>query len=473
MKTNLILLATVAASVALPALADPEITNVNLSRDERTHLVTISYDLSEPAIVTAQVVTNGVALPHSAYGNMAGDVHRVVKANTARKVYWKPPTSTIDALVAAGNAEVKLSAWATDDPPDYLAIDLITTNCWRFYVTAEDVPLGVTNKIYKTSKLLMRKIYSKNITWPMGISSDHMSGSQPANDSHYKTNRFHRPHYVTLTSNYYISVYEQTKRQYRNGSCYNSSAYDSNDGYREDRIDDDMRPFSRSFDVMRGQTSSCYWPVHGHNVPASGGIGYLRKKTGLNIDISTEAEWEYACRAGTATALYTGEAVTAANVAKIAWFGANWTNDPVAVAVGKNTDTHAVGLLQPNAWGLYDMLGNAWEICLDVMSDQDSDSFQIDPYQGNDATDPVGPTLDDQAKSKAAGMADKYLYVKYNGRRARRGGATADSTTSSNPALSGTIICAELRKNISSSVGGGSNGYRDVAYRLVLPAVIP
>ena len=64
MKKELVLLATVAASVALPALAEPEITNMNLSRDDHTHLVTISYDLSEPAIVTAQVLTNGVALPH-------------------------------------------------------------------------------------------------------------------------------------------------------------------------------------------------------------------------------------------------------------------------------------------------------------------------------------------------------------------------------------------------------------------------
>ena len=66
MKMNLILLAAVAMSVTIPVFATPEIVNMNLVRDPNTHLVTISYDLSEDAIVTAQVFTNGVALPHAA-----------------------------------------------------------------------------------------------------------------------------------------------------------------------------------------------------------------------------------------------------------------------------------------------------------------------------------------------------------------------------------------------------------------------
>ena len=472
MKKELVLLATVAASVALPALAEPEITNMNLSRDDHTHLVTISYDLSEPAIVTAQVLTNGVALPHSAYGNMVGDVHRVVKANTARKIYWKPPTPTLDALVAAGNAEVKLSAWAKDDPPDYLAIDLITTNCWRFYVTADDVPLGVTNKIYKTSKLLMRKIYAKNIKWPMGTSTD---GS-------YATPR-HKLHYVTLTTNYYISVYEMTKRQYRSGSCYNFNVYDNNTVVViRERADDALRPMPLSFNHMRRQTDSCYWPTHGHDLTSDSGLYRLRKKTGLNLDLTTEAEWEYACRAGTATKLYTGEAVTEANVAKVAWFTANWTNDPVAVAVGKKTDTHAVGQLLPNAWGLYDMLGNAWEICLDVMSDKSADPYQIDPYKGENIVDPVGPTAEQGAAAQQEGgtYVDKngktqYTwpnYVTASGRRARRGGAVSDNTSSATNTMAYTSIYAETRKNIASGVGSSDN-YTDVGYRLALPAVIP
>ena len=65
MKHTLLLI----AAVPFVACATPAISNVSLSRNEATGLVTISYDLSEDAIVTAQVVTNGVALPHADCGN--------------------------------------------------------------------------------------------------------------------------------------------------------------------------------------------------------------------------------------------------------------------------------------------------------------------------------------------------------------------------------------------------------------------
>ena len=457
-----VLAAALLACASVAIAGEISVSSVSISQDARTRRVTVEYTLGdEPAIVTVDFLTNGVSIGEANFANVIGDVNRLVSTPGRHVITWRPDKSPLAGVSFAGNpvtAEVK--AWPQDDPPDYLAIDLITTNCWRFYVTADDVPLGVTNKIYKTSKLLMRKIYAKNIKWPMGTSTD---GS-------YATPR-HKLHYVTLTTNYYISVYEMTKRQYRSGSCYNFNVYDNNTVVViRERVDDALRPMPLSFNHMRKQAASCYWPTHGHNLTSDSGLYRLRKKTGLNLDLTTEAEWEYACRAGTATKLYTGEAATEANVAKVAWFTANWTNDPVAVAVGVNTDTHAVGLLQPNAWGLYDMLGNAWEICLDVMSDKEKDTNQIDPYQGEAAENPVGPTAEDAARSTAAGYT---AYVTYNGRRARRGGVTSDSTTSAMNAVAYTGVYAERRKNVSSSVSGGATSYSDIAFRLVMPAEIP
>ena len=459
MKMNLILLAAVAMSVTIPVFATPEIVNMNLVRDPNTHLVTISYDLSEDAIVTAQVFTNGVALPHAAYGNMGGKVHRTVKQGTGHQVWWNPPTREVDALVAGGGAEVKLSAWAKDNPPDYLAIDLLATNCWRFYVTAEDVPLGVTNRLYKSSKMLMRKIYAKDITWPAGISSDRMDGSQT-----YGTNTLHRPHYVTLTYNYYIGIYEVTYSQYRNASCYSYSgttyAPDKETGTITlsgqvcDIIPSDQKqaafwpaPWLAPSDMRGRDPTSAYWPKHGHNVPAASGLGYFRKRTGLNLDLTTEAEWEYACRAGESKNLYTGEPFLSENVDTLAWSAHNWNRDPDC----SSNQLHEVGLLKPNAWGLYDMLGNGFEVCLDAMNNDDSGTDVVDFYHGNSVTNPVGP----------AGS------VSY--RRARRGGGVFDSTTSNyTKGMAFNASRADNRVNISYTVQ-----YPAIAYRLALPAVIP
>lgn len=75
--------------------------------------------------------------------------------------------------------------------------------------------------------------------------------------------------------------------------------------------------------------------------------------------LPTEDEWEYACRAGT-TGIHYGE------LDDIAWYKAN-----------SEGTTHAVGTKQPNAFGLYDMLGNVWEWCSDIYDEQVYGSYRI------------------------------------------------------------------------------------------------
>ena len=159
-------------------------------------------------------------------------------------------------------------------------------------------------------------------------------------------------HKVTLTKGYWLGKYEVTQRQWGSVMRGNPSSFKG-----------DNRP------VENVSWNDCQEFVHNVNAAAMRQFGGAAR-------LPTEAEWEYACRAGT-TGLYGGNG----NLGDMGWYIDN-----------SGYETHPVGQKQANAWGFYDMHGNVWEWCNDWFGDY-----------GGDTADPTGSASGDSRVSRGGG----------------------------------------------------------------------
>ena len=135
---------------------------------------------------------------------------------------------------------------------------------------------------------------------------------------------------------------------------------------------------------------------------------WLSKKEGKTYRLPTEAEWEYACRAGTTTRYYSGDdPETLAKVGNVADATAKakfpdwkWT----IKASDGYVFTAPVGQFKPNAFGLYDMHGNAWQWCADWYGDE--------YYAKSPADDPTGPDAGDVRVLRGGSWAHRPLFTR-------------------------------------------------------------
>jgi formylglycine-generating enzyme required for sulfatase activity len=242
-------------------------------------------------------------------------------------------------------------------PDNYVVIDLsegpLATSYPYEYLA--DAPAGGWTDEYKTTKLVLRHIPAGTFT--MGSPVGEVGRIA------YETQ-----HEVTLTQDYYIGVFPVTQKQYELVVGSNPSYFNAGENYRK-------RPVEQvSWDDV--------------TATGSGFLALVSAKSQLDFRLPTEAQWEYACRAGTTTALNSGEDLTSTEA------------DPAMNAVGRylynggirysqsdesgNVGTAFVGTYAPNAWGLYDMHGNVFEWCADWYNSS---------YGTESVVDPTGPAI--------------------------------------------------------------------------------
>jgi formylglycine-generating enzyme required for sulfatase activity len=162
------------------------------------------------------------------------------------------------------------------------------------------------------------------------------------------------PHEVTISKPFYVGVYTVTQAQWK-------AVMGTTVAQQRDRADKD----SSLFGV--GDDHPMYFVSWEEAVDF---CKRLSQKTGRAARLPAEAEWEYACRAGSKTRFSFGDDTEYEQLTEYVWYENN-----------SDSKTHPVGRKKPNGWGLYDMHGNVWQWCSDWAGS----------YGKEAQTDPTGP----------------------------------------------------------------------------------
>ena len=251
-----------------------------------------------------------------------------------------------------------------------IAPDLTASNAWQMLsnFTLLSSSAQVVDASDATSQ---QRFYRVAVVAPANsawISAGTFTMGSPTNELGRNLNE--TQHVVTLTKSFYLGKFPVTQSNYLFLMNTNPSYYTSANGFTLD--------LSRPVEQVSWSDATNYCARFTLQERAAGRIF-----TNWTYRLPTEAEWEFACRAGTATPFYFGTNLLSGMANFNGQFeyvgGLGTTNNPAGISLGRTT---AVGSYQPNAAGLYDMAGNIREWCADWFGN----------YPTNSVVDPQGPT---------------------------------------------------------------------------------
>jgi serine/threonine-protein kinase len=340
-------------------------------RKKKTPILAIGCGLLGVLGIVALVVTIRVRYPDGK--------ETVVSVPSGSKVRVNE-NGDVDVTVKAEVAKPVTAVYGPDAPPPAVApFDAAKA---KQYQEAWAKHLGVT--VEQTNSISMKLALIPPGEFEMGSTDEEIAREEGKKNEaeHWYFDKVPSEaprHHVKITKPFYLATYQVTQGEYEKVMGVNPSAF------TEKQMEasafkpplDQRQKKEREGDARRvaGKDTSRH-PVE--TVNWDDAMEFCRKFSAMPAEqtarrvyrLPTEAEWEYACRAGTTTQWYCGD--DEAGLLDVAWFNKN--------AGGL---THPVGQKRPNAWGLYDMSGNVFQWCGDWCSK--------DYYAQSPPNDPIGP----------------------------------------------------------------------------------
>ena len=286
----------------------------------------------------------------SLVGTTSRKAYYDTSANTVKTYYYwvKAVFEDTESGFSAADSGWRRATISGNAP--YLVIDLSqgpTAERFPCYEMSYAPPGGFNTREYKTDKLVLKRIGAPG-TFKMGSPKKEV-GRNDTDETGYRlwTSANGRveadddQHDAVLDRPYYIGVFEVTRKQWHNIGAEGTPSYTTST---------ETYPAGCSYVYARGST----WGVVEGSV-----VGKLCQKAGLGnaFDLPTEAQWEYACRAGTTTAINNGHNLAKANA------DSDVNMNAVARYKGNGGGVTEVGGYAANGFGLYDMHGNVAEWC--------------------------------------------------------------------------------------------------------------